>query len=72
MALSADMNVLPSGLAVGTAWAPMLMEAPRLSTMICWPSVWSMASATVRASTSVLPPVGYGATQRKGRSVQEA
>ncbi len=66
MALSADMNVLPSGLAVDTAWAPMLMEAPRLSTMICWPSVWSTASATV------LPPVGYGATQRKGRSVQEA
>src|SRR3989344_4811528 len=67
MALSADMKVEPSGLAVATAWPPMLVEAPgRLSTMICWPSVWRMASATVRASTSVPPPAGYGTTQRRG------
>src|SRR3990167_6955799 len=73
MALSADMKVYPSGLAVATAWPPMLVEAPgRLSTMICWPSVWRMASATVRASTSVPPPAGYGTTQRRGWSGQAA
>src|SRR3989344_3035142 len=68
MALSADMKVEPSGLAVDTAWPPMLVEAPgRLSTMICWPSVWRMASATVRASTSVPPPAGDGTRCGWGR-----
>src|SRR3989344_6083564 len=68
MALSAGMEVWPSGLAVDTAWPPMLVEAPgRLSTMICWPSVWRMASATVRASTSVPPPAGDGTRCGWGR-----
>src|SRR5262249_43433025 len=46
----------------------MVPPAPgRISTTMCWAKPFAISLARMRATTSPLPPAGYGTTRRNGR-----
>src|SRR5436190_7380858 len=62
-------SVWPSGAARATTSAPSTPEAPgRFSTTMVWPSAGPSSLATVRASTSSVPPAGNGTMKCNGRA----
>src|SRR4051812_4533663 len=62
-------SVCPSAGARATISQPITLLAPeRLSTTKGWPSLAESLSATMRPSTSSVPPGAKGTTKRTGRS----
>jgi hypothetical protein len=64
---SVKKRVWPSGAALATISAAIVVPAPgRFSTITCWPRLFVISAAVVRANVSVAPPGANGTSMRIG------